>query len=288
MTPRARPMLIGAALCAVAFLFLLAMVYSDPAGRWIDAAALQGLVSLQSPGLDWIVTAIAHLGDALPLLLLTVALVSCALVLRRPREAAAALAVISAANVTTQILKPLLAFTRDGVEVASVFIGAAAFPSGHATASMSFAIAAIIVTSAGLRPIAAACGAVFALAVSLSLVILGWHYPSDVVGGYLVATGWGFLALAALREADARWPERTGREAARRALAENARARSVLAGVGLATIGLAALAGVVALIKLPALLAYAAAHTTAAIVAPAVVLSAAALLVSFAAISSRR
>jgi membrane-associated phospholipid phosphatase len=30
---------------------------------------------------------------------------------------------------------------------------------------------------------------------------LDWHYPSDVLGGILVAGGWGFAALAGLRVA---------------------------------------------------------------------------------------
>ena len=42
-------------------------------------------------------------------------------------------------------------------------------------------------------------GAAYAIAISVTVIILGWHYPSDVLAGTLVATGFGFLALAALR-----------------------------------------------------------------------------------------
>jgi membrane-associated phospholipid phosphatase len=30
-------------------------------------------------------------------------------------------------------------------------------------------------------------------------MVLGWHFPSDVLGGVLVASGWGFAVLAVLR-----------------------------------------------------------------------------------------
>ena len=30
-------------------------------------------------------------------------------------------------------------------------------------------------------------------------MVLGWHYPSDVLGGLLVVGAWGFAALAWLR-----------------------------------------------------------------------------------------
>jgi small neutral amino acid transporter SnatA (MarC family) len=52
------------------------------------------------------------------------------------------------------------------------------------------------------------------------VVIEAWHYPSDVLGGFLLATGWTLLALAGLRAAEARWPTPgTIRGAARVALA---------------------------------------------------------------------
>ena len=41
------------------------------------------------------------------------------------------------------------------------------------------------------------------VAVGLSVVVIAWHYPSDVIGGMLVAAGWGFAVLAARR---AVWP----------------------------------------------------------------------------------
>ena len=40
--------------------------------------------------------------------------------------------------------------------------------------------------------------AAFAVAVSYSFLELGWHYPSDVLGGFLIATVWTLLGIAAL------------------------------------------------------------------------------------------
>ena len=54
-------------------------------------------------------------------------------------------------------------------------------------------------------------------AVGFAIVALGWHFPSDVVGGYLVATRWC---------ARRRWPRlRRGRRALARARARSARPR---------------------------------------------------------------
>jgi membrane-associated phospholipid phosphatase len=50
----------------------------------------------------------------------------------------------------------------------------------------------------------AVLGALFAAGVGFSLLLLAWHLPSDVVGGYLVGTLWIALAVAGLRAAEAR------------------------------------------------------------------------------------
>ena len=50
----------------------------------------------------------------------------------------------------------------------------------------------------------AAASGLFALAVGCALLILAWHMPSDVLGGYLVAVLWMALAVAGLRAWTAR------------------------------------------------------------------------------------
>ena len=77
-------------------------------------------------------------------------------------------------------------------------IGAASWPSGHATAALALVLCAVLVAPARLRLLVAVVGAVFA-APWASLLILAWHMPSDVIGGYLVAALWIALAVAALR-----------------------------------------------------------------------------------------
>jgi hypothetical protein len=120
-----------------------------------------------------------------------------ALIARRPRAAAAALVTMLGAGVTTQVLKPLLAFQRDFPEFH--YMGPVAYPSGHTTAVMSLALALIIVSQARLRPLAAAAGGLLTVATVFSILVLGSHYPSDIVGGLLVATAWACAASALLR-----------------------------------------------------------------------------------------
>lgn len=118
--------------------------------------------------------------------------------LRRKRRdlAAVAVATLVGANVTTAILKPLLGRTDPlGGEADRVLTNA--FPSGHATAAMSLALIAVIVSPRRWRPAVAPAAAGYAAAVGVGLVVIFAHYPSDVVGGYMVATAWA-TAMAAI------------------------------------------------------------------------------------------
>jgi membrane-associated phospholipid phosphatase len=115
----------------------------------------------------------------------------------RPGVAIAIGVILVGANVTTHELKPLLATPRPFDHTDQ--IGSASWPSGHATAAMSFVLCCVLAAPSRTRPFVVAIGAVFAVAVCYSFLALGWHYPSDVLGGFLVATTWTLLAISAVR-----------------------------------------------------------------------------------------
>lgn len=252
-------------------------VYHTAPGRWFDNAALDGFVStLDTHTQENVARAVAGLGDPGPYMLFALVIAGVALARRTPRRAAAAVTLMAGAAVTTQLLKPALAQARfDGSlvgfdQVVDPVIGAPAFPSGHATAAMSIALAALLVSTRAWRPLTAAAGALFALGVGFAIVALGWHYPSDIVGGYLVATAWCLVTLAGLRLADARWPEPgTMRSAARTAAPAAIAPAAALAAAGAAGVGLARLERVVG---------FAGAHTVATVAAIGISLCAAALV----------
>jgi hypothetical protein len=62
----------------------------------------------------------------------------------------------------------------------------------------------VIAAPARRRPAVAAAMAAFAIAVSYSFLELVWHYPSDVLGGFLVAATWTMLGIAGLSIAEGR------------------------------------------------------------------------------------
>jgi membrane-associated phospholipid phosphatase len=214
-----RPLTLSAA-CWVAFAGVLVAAYWVPFIRWADGHAVEGFLGVQRPWLNDLAIRVAHMANPVPFALASAGLAGIALLRGRPRLAVGVLVLVGGANVTSQLLKTALAHDRSQDFLSTAHVSAAAFPSGHATASMSLAFAAVLVAPVALRRVVAIAGALFALGVSESILLLAFHYPSDVIGGYLVATSFACAVVWALRAADARWPERTGREAARRAFRE--------------------------------------------------------------------
>lgn len=237
---------LSAALCALAYV----LAVGTSAGRAIDdAGLLKHDEALALPRVHDATETIVHTIDRGSLAILGIALVAVAMARGRTRTALAALISIAGANLTTQALKRILGSTDPlGGDALRVFEGS--FPSGHATVAMSLALALLLVVPRPWRLAAALAGIGYTAAIGVGMLALGWHFPSDVVGGYLVATAWAALAVAVAR------PEREPPVPGGR---ERRRTLWLLGGAGALLAGLFA---VVAVATAPELLVYGRLRTT--------------------------
>lgn len=206
-----RPLVLIAAAtaCAVAAAVVYAIAVHVGVMRRADGQVLAGFTGLRGAHSDRAATALQRLFDPVAFALLGAAVVGVGVACGRARVALAAGAAMLAANVTTQLLKPALATTRP--EVPGATVSSHSWPSGHATAAMSLALALVLVSPPRRRPLAAAAGGLVAVAVGYSVLVRGVHYPSDVAGGFLVAAAWSCLlaAWALRRPSESRLPART-------------------------------------------------------------------------------
>jgi membrane-associated phospholipid phosphatase len=199
MSRHVKAPLLAAAACAAAIAPLAVVSYSFGPVQRLDLRILTHLTRDEGPGY-LLAAALVNLGDLASLLVLLGAVCALGWRLGRRREALAAVAVVAGANLTTQLLKVTLEHARHkafehGIELP----WANSFPSGHTTAAASIAVALLLVVPARHRSAALLAGAMLTAGVGLSVVVLAWHYPSDVLGGLLVVGAWGFAALAYLR-----------------------------------------------------------------------------------------
>jgi undecaprenyl-diphosphatase len=110
------------------------------------------------------------------------------------REAAAVAIALGGAMLISSVTKTVTARARPSVEHLQAVTGSS-FPSGHATQASAFwlslvlALRATRVRSFALR-VAGVFAATLVLGIAWSRVYLGVHYPSDVVAGVILGSGW--------------------------------------------------------------------------------------------------
>jgi undecaprenyl-diphosphatase len=129
--------------------------------------------------------------------------------------AAVLFVVVAATGITTDIIKPIVGrFRPEYVPGSGAFAFAPfsfggyarySFPSGHATTMAAVAVMATFVP--GIVTIAVVAAAAL---VAVSRVIVGVHFPSDVVGGALIGFGVGYLILRVMSAAGIVYAARGG------------------------------------------------------------------------------
>ncbi len=212
--PRPHPRDVGAILTLVAVggvLLWLALLVARQPGFPIDVAITRALQSVRQPVYGWILTHVSDLGYS-PLSPLTfVAVFGLLVAMRLRREAIVAVAAALLAGLSDGLLKALTARPRPSAALVHVWNhpGDYSFPSGHVvhyTVLFGFACYALLHLAhrEGTQPSRsygsrARTWAALALAVVLaalvvlvgpSRVYLGAHWPTDVLGGYLLGGLW--------------------------------------------------------------------------------------------------
>lgn len=93
--------------------------------------------------------------------------------------------------------KHCIARARPDLETHLVVVKTSSFPSGHATSSMIFYLVMALALTAGTRwhRTAAAGALLLSFFIGLSRVMLGVHWPSDVIGGWAFGLLWVLLTL---------------------------------------------------------------------------------------------
>jgi undecaprenyl-diphosphatase len=172
------------------FLVLALWVAIDGRPSW-DHALLGLAVGERSATLRESMLALAHATDALGAGIISACIAAALLRRRRVTDTLFFAAAMAGAGVLTWALKTLFQEARPTI---SEPLGPAAgfsFPSGHAISSIATVAAALaIASSRGNRIVITVVGGLIVLSVGASRVILGAHYPSDVLAGWAVSLAW--------------------------------------------------------------------------------------------------
>lgn len=203
MVESARRHAVGGCLaCVAGFVVVLVLAY------WVGPAAQldRGVLDALSTSTGTLVNEVADVGFQVVVFIPDWVLVGAIAVLigmvqGRWRDAIFAAALIAGTGALVLILKALLNNPRyQPIPVGSnAYPWPNAFPSGHSAGSLAMSLALLAVVPTSWRRPTAVVGFVSTLYISLGVLVLNYHYPSDVLAGWLLAAGWWF-ALVVLCE----------------------------------------------------------------------------------------
>jgi membrane-associated phospholipid phosphatase len=156
-----------------------------------DNAFLKYLHQFASDNLNIAATVITNLGGPLMIIALTIT-ISVVLYLRRKPSAAAVLMIgVGGAGVINLVLKTAFARVRPSLWTPLVSETSFSFPSGHAMMSSAFILSlTLILWHTPYRWTVMVFGSVFVVLVGLSRLYLGVHYPTDILGGWIMSIVW--------------------------------------------------------------------------------------------------
>jgi membrane-associated phospholipid phosphatase len=117
-----------------------------------------------------------------------------AMLQKRVARAVAAVSIVVCSVATVEALKHGLPHLGSSIPAGRP----PTFPSGHTSIAASLGLALVVAAPPVLRPAAALVGAAYAAGVGLSVILLGWHFASDVVGSFFVCGFWAAAIAAAL------------------------------------------------------------------------------------------
>jgi len=166
-------------------------------GGPLDQAIYRALYAGDHPALVAVARVFTALGE--PTILISAG-VACALWLwyaGHRRLPLVLVAIVTVGRVLSEAQKFVVARPRPDIDAHLVVVKTSSFPSGHAASSMIFFLALALALTAKTRwhRVAAAGAILLSVLIGTSRVMLGVHWPSDVIGGWAFGMLWVLLTL---------------------------------------------------------------------------------------------
>ena len=204
---------VSVGLISLGMLVWLIVAVSSDSTQSFDLSIRDSIHRHASPALTTAAQAITILGSILFLSIASVASVIGLLLARLRREAvrlscimAGALGLENGLKYSIHRIRPEAFFGADPTTYS--------FPSGHSLLSLCFYLSVAVFVArrlrGGLGRFAVWTAAALAIvAIGLSRIYLGVHYPTDVIGGFLTAALWMSLVFSVPPAGQSRMPETT-------------------------------------------------------------------------------
>jgi undecaprenyl-diphosphatase len=166
-------------------------------GGSLDRAIYETLYAGHRPALPTIARIFTTLGEPTAIIAASAFATLWLWRIGRGRAGLTLLAVTLTGRVLSEAQKYWIARARPDIEPHLVVVKTSGFPSGHATSSMIFylTIALLLAGHGRWRAVVTSAAIILSLLIGTSRIMLGVHWPSDVIGGWAFGLLWVLLTL---------------------------------------------------------------------------------------------
>ena len=173
--------------CLVLFILLLVLIVTNQI-EGFDNLVYQGIF-INHPFWNEFYKYFTHIGSTVSVIVITIVLF---FVLRKKKDKIMLLSSVAITVAMNQIIKHIVLRPRPPLERRLIQKGGYSFPSGHAMISMCLCglfiyFCATRIKNKTTRIICITLLCILMLMIGISRIYLGVHYPSDIIGGYLLS-----------------------------------------------------------------------------------------------------
>lgn len=219
--------LVASGLAALSVVVFYVVFVRTEWGQEIDDLAFEGRAAVSAQATQRLERMLRTITEV-SLFVLGGAIVLVALAQRRLRLVFVVGGCMSAAVLTTEVLKLHVLTRPQYSDVQGITQNS--YPSGHATIGMVLSLGMVMVTTTRWRRITTVFAVLLATAFGTAVLATGWHRPSDTLGAYGVALAWFAAGHAVLVWSDITRPYRYGAAS----VADRPPSRVLLVGAALA------------------------------------------------------
>lgn len=175
------------------------IIEKEPIG--FDNAVLLWLNSHSNAFLDIFFLTFTNIGGVIGMIILTLLIVVFLMYKKQRRKALLVLAGVGGATTANLILKALFQRDRPALFDSLVFETTYSFPSGHAMASSALFLSLILISwQTKWRWLMIGIAIFMVLAISISRLYFGVHYPTDIMAGWCASSAWVVLVFFAAKK----------------------------------------------------------------------------------------